>query len=384
MVYNGIPCGSQGAESVTNSTSTPLLAGGVFTGTSEQNDYPDVFVTCKTDQDGMLYVDMSIDGTNWDLSVPYNVSANTGEFHKLIKGNRYFRIRFTNTSTSNQTYLRIGTYYGSFGVPTSGLSTIIQQDADAINVRSISDEVGISNGLFNGYSIVNKFGVNSDIDSGSVPEDIWEGSALSTTYTGFANTAQTVSIFSDSVLDTAAGTGARQVRVTGLDSNFNIQQETINTNGLVPSAGSLLFIRVHTATVASVGSLGVNQGNITIRQTTTTSNVFAYMMAGRNQTNVSAYTVPVGCTAYMRSLHCSVIRNTTTAAVSGYIWTRAFGMPFRSRRPFGANTLDRMTDTIYGGLVFTEKSDLVLRIDSASSNNLWVTGGYDLLVIKNT
>lgn len=33
--------------------------------------------------------------------------------------------------------------------------------------------------------------------------------------------------------------------------------------------------------------------------------------------------------------------------------------------------------------VFTEKSDLVLRVTSVSANNTSVNGGYDLLLVKN-
>lgn len=40
-------------------------------------------------------------------------------------------------------------------------------------------------------------------------------------------------------------------------------------------------------------------------------------------------------------------------------------------------------DNIYGGLIFTEKSDLVIRITSTSISNVAMNGGYDLIVIKN-
>ena len=43
----------------------------------------------------------------------------------------------------------------------------------------------------------------------------------------------------------------------------------------------------------------------------------------------------------------------------------------------------RMIDEIYGGLVFTEKSDIVIRITAASTTNLSVSAGYDLILVKN-
>lgn len=49
----------------------------------------------------------------------------------------------------------------------------------------------------------------------------------------------------------------------------------------------------------------------------------------------------------------------------------------------GTNSSYRLYDQIYGGLVFTEKSDIVLRISDTSANNTAVNGGFDLILIKN-
>ena len=86
--------------------------------------------------------------------------------------------------------------------------------------------------------------------------------------------------------------------------------------------------------------------------------------------------------------HLSVaIRGTgianTPAAVEGYILTRTFGQVFRSRRPFVVSSNYRLGDDIYGGLVFTEKSDIILRITASSADNVSVSGGYDLILVKN-
>jgi len=64
-------------------------------------------------------------------------------------------------------------------------------------------------------------------------------------------------------------------------------------------------------------------------------------------------------------------------------WTRSFGGVFRSRRPYTMGSSFRLTDYIYGGLVFTEKSDITLRISSSSANNISVNGGFDLILVKN-
>lgn len=56
-----------GTLSTTNNSTTPLTAGATFTGTAEQNNFPDVYISCVTDQAGTLYFDFSNDGTNWNV-----------------------------------------------------------------------------------------------------------------------------------------------------------------------------------------------------------------------------------------------------------------------------------------------------------------------------
>lgn len=361
-------------------TVTPLEIGETFTSKSESAiGHEAIIVACKTDANGTLYVDFSNDdGANWDSTLTYSVSANLNEVHRILVTRPVFRVRFTNGS-SPQSFFRLSTIGGSFSLLTSNLNSTIQQDADAIVARTISEEVAIAQGLFQNYSIVNKFGYNSSISTGTTPEDIWEGGGV---YTGFATDAETVQVLSSSAADAAAGTGARTIRVTGLDANYNVQQETITLNGTTPVNGLLNFIRVHTATIITAGSSGVNAGAITVRQTTTTANVFLSIVIGRNQSNCSAYTIPAGYTAYMRSLHIACGKP-ANVVLDGNIWTRNFGGVFRSRRPFFVSDNYRLSDAIYGGLVFTEKSDIVLRINTCSANNTAVNGGYDLILVKN-
>lgn len=383
----GLPVRLVGGESrvsTVNSSTTPLNNGATFTGTAELNNYVDIMVTCYTDRAGTLYVDLGPDGINWDSIITFSVDASTPETHRLVKGARYVRLRFTNNSGNNQSVFRLNTYFGDFGVLNSALNSTIAEDADALVVRSIPAELDIAAGRFQGYSTVNKFGTNADIDTASVPEDIWEGGGV---YTGFPDsTLETISVFSSDANDTSAGTGARTIRISGLDTNYVAQSETITLSGVTPVASVNQYRRLHTATIMSAGSGGVNVGTITARHTTTTANVFLSIQPGRNQSNCSGYTVPAGYTAYMRALHCTIrgtAQLTQAQAVEGQIWTRTFGQPFRSRRPFISTSNSRLQDVIFGGLSFTEKSDIILRITTASDNNISVNGGYDLILVKN-
>lgn len=373
---------SDGFKSALNSTSTPLGASGTFTGTAELNPRQAVLCNVRASHDGTLYLELSQDGTNWDTSRPFEVLAGSSETHRFVKGPRYFRARYVNGSTQ-QTYLRLSCYFGDFPSLNSTINSVIQQDADAEIVRSIDAEIDMAAGRFQGFDIVNKFGTNADVDTDTLPEDVWEGGG---TYTGFPSDLELVEVVSASANDASAGTGARTVRITGLDADYNVLSEIVTLNGTTPVDTVAQFRRVHTATVLTAGSGGVNAGIITIRHTTTTANVFVTIPVGRNQSNCSGYTVPAGYTAYMRKMHAA-IRGTTqasaTAAIEGNIWTRPFGGVFRSRRPFVVNTSYRLQDDIYGGIAFTEKTDLVIRITAASASNLSVNAGYDLILVKN-
>lgn len=367
-------------DSTKNTTTTPLNAGNTYTGTWELNPKTAVAIYLYTDQAGTLYVDFSKDGSNVDATLDFAFDATTNEVHNIKALRPFYRIRITNTSASNQTYLRAGARLGDYSPSTSSLSSTIQQDQDAQVVRAIDSETDIAQGNFAGHSITNKVGLNPDIDTGTPPEDICGTGGV---YSGFPeSTLETVTVVSSSANDAAAGTGARTIRVTGLDANYAVLQETITLNGLTPVNSVAQFRRIHTAMIMTAGSGGVNAGTITCNHTTTTANVFFVMQIGTNQTNESAYTVPAGYTAYVK-LVTAGIRGSAAAAADLSIWTRSFGGVFRQRRPFAVSTSCGYQNTIYGGIMFTEKSDIILRCTAMSANNTVVFAGYDLILIKN-
>ena len=363
-----------------NSHFTALEAEETFTGAwHDMKGQSSVMVACLSSTDGTLYIDQSVDKVNIDSSLVYQVSAGINEVHRIVIAREWFRVRFVNSNT-NQTYFRLQTSVGEFGLLTSPLNSAIQEDADAIIVRSIDPQVDIARGAFTGFSIVNKYGKNPDIDSASVPEDIWGGGGI---YTGFPlTTLETLEVLSTSADDAASGTGARTVTITGLDGDYNIITETVTLNGTTPVATTKQFRRAHTMRTVTAGSNGVNAGVITVRHSSTESNVFLAMQIGTNQTNNSGYTIPAGYTGYIRRVTCNVKSNTATY-VEGALWIRQFGEVFRQRRPFSANLDNSLIDEIYGGIVLPEKSDVVIRITLCTSENVGVAAGYDLILIRN-
>jgi hypothetical protein len=154
-----------GTLSAGNSSTTALNNAATYTGTGELNNYPDVMVSCKTDQSGVLYFDFSNDNSNWDTfpSSGFKVAASIHEFHTAVKGPRYFRVRFTNDSGSNQTYLRLYTYYGNYRQPNAPLNQALGLDADAILTRPTFPWLDAARNLVTGMIVVKKFGRNTAV-----------------------------------------------------------------------------------------------------------------------------------------------------------------------------------------------------------------------------
>lgn len=94
--------------SAVNSSSTPLGADGVFTGTSEDvSGFPTVTVSIYADVgsaiDG-LSVQFSADGTNWDHKDAFTIPAATGKVFTVSRVARYFRMVYTNGSTAQSAF----------------------------------------------------------------------------------------------------------------------------------------------------------------------------------------------------------------------------------------------------------------------------------------
>lgn len=225
--------------------------------------------------------------------------------------------------------------------------------------------------------LVNKFGRNPDIDSGTVPEDFWYGGG---TYTGFPTAAaETMQAFSSSASDTGTLT------LNGLDENWNLTTRTVTLNGTTPvtvSGGPMW--RMHSANYNTGNPTTFNLGTITVRHAVTQANVFCQVPIGVSQTNVGGYTVPAGYTGYVTNISASIRgAGGSGVRIDGSLWIRGFGAGPRLRRPFSAADTISYSEPISGGLVLSEKTDIMPRCTFASANNIDATYRYEVLVLKN-
>lgn len=256
----------------------------------------------------------------------------------------------------------------------SALNLQFAENTSATTVRSITEERLIAEGLYNGRSIVSKFGRDPDVDTASVPEDVWNGSGI---YAGFpTGAAEELQVFSSN----AGDTGTLVVTYLASFTATAWQSFSVQLNGTTPVNTGVTAVRVHTARYDTGDDITFNLGNITVRHRTTTANVFLFMPIGRSQSNNAAYTIPFGSRGYIKRFF--VRENSNQAGyVEGAIWLRGFGESPRLRRPFAAASQSPFEESIYGGLELSALTDIHVRILSASVNNMAVVAGYDIIVV---
>ena len=164
----------------------------------------------------------------------------------------------------------------------------------------------VSKGSVPKHSIVNKFGRN-----GAVGTSLAFISISGQYQSPIAATS--LEILSGSTNDTSAGTGARKVKVVGLNASWNEITVEVTMNGTTAVALGTQFIRVYRMYVSESGSYATisapsHLGKITLR----TSGAGATWCVidtiegtatgfGIGQTQVAGYTIPNGYTGYLLS-----------------------------------------------------------------------------------
>ncbi len=167
--------------------------------------------------------------------------------------------------------------------------------------------MSVSAGDVGDYSVVHKFGKNGAVGAASfVPISI--GGIYRT-----PTAATALEIVSASANDNASGSGAREVTIEGLDSNFELLTQTVVPNGITAVALDTDLTRVFRAYVSQSGtyadvSTGSHGGALTIRaagggDTWLTIDATDYP---RGQTEIGAYTIPAGYRGFVSSLFANV------------------------------------------------------------------------------
>lgn len=394
------------------STTTPLLSGQTFTSDIVRCDgYTQISTELKADQTGILngtwYQDAAGTVPLRTFTVPYTPAENINWLSSVVFS-EYFQFEFTNTGPDQtQFHLKVildtQSKHGQLlelesfvppnslvnvnrvvlaGKTPSGIyNNINTNDAGALQVSDFRFDVALGN--VPNYSIESKYGQNPDIDTGTEPEDIWSNGG---NYTGqpIGGSAETITITSSSNNDTSAGTGARTVKLYGLDGNFDLQEETVTLNGTAGVTTVNTWRRMYLMEVLTAGSTGANQGTITARHTTTTSNIFATIQSGINQSAVSAITVPSGYTMYIVKAAIEIARaNGSAGSATVSIRTRKEGEVYRAIRYKTITTNFSYDNRYEGAIILEEKTDFKFRVEQVSDNNTEASAEFEYILVQN-
>jgi hypothetical protein len=166
--------------------------------------------------------------------------------------------------------------------------------------------IEVQEGNLAGLAVVNKFGRNDAVPNGS-----WEFVSLLglTSWPLSAPTAVRIKAGGNAA-DTAAGAGAREVTVQGIDSDFNEVSEAVATAGAAASlATTISFWRIHRAWVSSAGTYGAANTDDIVVENSGGGTDLIEIAAGEGQTQFGGWTVPVGKTAYLLAAEMRVDSN---------------------------------------------------------------------------
>lgn len=241
----------------------------------------------------------------------------------------------------------------------------------------------VARGVIPGVSAVNKFGRNPDIDLASDPEDVWDAGGIWVAPT----TARTHQIVSTDTNDdgSPAGTGARTVKIFGLDSTGALQEETVTMDGTTNVATANTYTMIHRMFVVTAGSTGNNVGNITATADTDAT-VTAQITAGQNQTLMAIYRIPLAKTGYLTSWYVSLGPGSGgTADATVEIQAQPNGEVFQVKSVVGvsggANSLAQKIFNPYAK--FEALTTLKIQVEEVDASNADVSAGFDLILVDD-
>lgn len=363
---------SGGGESATNSSTELLTNGSTFTGEWEDvSNYDSIIVALKTDQDGLLTVQYSPDGTNIDSSLTrYYRTSQIEPPHRFTNTRMYYRVLFENNSGSDQTYFRLQTMLKvtsqNLNIP---VDSTMSQDYDAISTRPTDYTTEVALGRRQGSTTWNKFGYNEDVDAASAEIIASYGG----THTHLTS-GETLDIVSDSTDDTnSSGTGLRLAVIYGVDSNWDEVIEVIAMNGTTTVTSINSYLGVNRLTIYTSGSSESNVGTITATATTS-GNTMAQMPAGQGTTQQCIFYIPRNHQFITTWLYLSAIKSSgggnPSVTFKGYVYSDVVQSKFEVYRD--------SIDTSGGGerielkpaepFIIGEKSILWFEAETTSNN----------------
>lgn len=244
-------------------------------------------------------------------------------------------------------------------------------------------ELAVTMGMVEGYSTIDKFGLNPLITTTTDPEDIWEGGG---TYIYDADgTAPIVSLAS-------SGADVQPITIEGLDIDGNFIEQTITLTGTTRAALTTPLWRVYrmsnAGNVSLIGTVYCYTGTGTV-PTTGDPEVRAIIDNGNNQTLMSLYTIPKGKVGFLYRGELGIEYENVPGADAHFMrciyQSRRYGKVFTIKKSITLLTL--------GTAVFQDRRsfpDIIPALTDIKltakivSENMGAWGTFDIMLVDET
>lgn len=234
-----------------------------------------------------------------------------------------------------------------------------------------------------GITFLNITGLNGAITTSYEP--LWAESA---TYTFLTANQSSPTVSSSSANDAAAGTGARTVTITCVDSNYAITTGTYSLNGTSGVSVTQNCMSVNNMTVATFGSNKANAGVIYIGTGSITAGkpavVHGLIDTDFGQSQMGIYTVPASYTLLCRNFTAASYGVTAAQTVDFTVDRYVNGGGKLINKLGFLNQAGSSGTVIFPGILkFAEKSQIRFNALSAASTGPVMLSA-DCLLISNT
>lgn len=236
--------------------------------------------------------------------------------------------------------------------------------------------INVSLSTVSGMNVMDKFGRNPDIDTGTDPEDLWDRGGLWQA----PSVACKHDVKSTDSNDNATGTGARTVEVFGLIANYNQQSEIVILDGTNNVPTENLYRIIFRKIVRTAGSSGGNIGTLTATSQAD-GTVTAQIAPGVNQSLMAIYQIPGDKTGLLSQYYVDVNESTGIGTVAFDLLIKPIGEVWQVKHHRG--TKDYIPHKFTFPMLIAAKSLVKLGNIFVSNNNTDVSGGFEVLLIDN-
>ena len=382
-----------------NCSVVALGIGGVFTGVfTDLVNYTNVSIAINTSQASAtngLIIQWSMDGVTVDDTDSFSIRAMASKQFTFGVAHKYYRVQYTNSAVATTVRLQSILHKNAPKPSSHRIQDTIQDEDDAELVKSVItglsgngtfvnamvDTTGrletvsqpylfsVAEGVIVGHQSLLKFGTRTAV-AAATESVIWEGTAPTYTY---LPTTQQLKVSSTSAVDTALGTGARTLRLIGLDTNYDEIQEDLILNGITAVTTVNSYSRVFRAYVLTCGTGLTNAGTISVLNNASTVTQLV-INPNDSQTLMTMWTVPRGKTLWLTSLSFSTDSN-KGARISIYIRQLDGGILYPWRIQYRAYTFSG-NEIFPFGIPFRipEKTDIEIRVSTPASAGVTSAG----------